>query len=118
MPATVNVISSIMHSAVLGAPPVKVGDGLSICYWTDRHAGTVVEVIDQDHVVYTVDEVKPDTNASHCQMGHQSWIMTPQPNGPKCHAMRHKDGRWYVATLGKHGRYTVSKKSTPVSLGH
>lgn len=113
---TANVISQVMHSQVVGAPAPKVGDGLSVCMWSDRHAGTVVEVINPNLVAFTEDDAKADTTRP-CPMGHQNWILTPQPDGHRQHAMCHKDGRWYVAKLGKHGRYTVSKKSTPVAMG-
>jgi hypothetical protein len=117
MPATVNVMSQVMHSAVLGAPEPKVGDGVTICHWSDRSVGTITAVIAPDHITYTEDDTAADKSKGELQMGHQDWIHTPRPNGMIVHALRHRNGKWYIATVGKNGRYTVSVKSTPVAVG-
>lgn len=117
MPTTVNVMSQVMHSAVIGAPVPKVGDGVTICHWTDRSVGTIMEVISHEHITFTEDETVADKSKGELQMGHQDWIHTPRPEGLRIHAKRHSNGKWYIASLGKHGRYTVSVKSTPVAIG-
>lgn len=114
---TANVMSQVMHSAVIGAPDPKVGDGVTICHWTDRSVGTIVSVITPDHIVYTEDDTVADKSKGELPMGHQEWINTPRPEGMRVHALRHKNGKWYIARVGANGRYTVSVKSTPVAIG-
>lgn len=112
---TANVISQVLHSAVNGAPIPKVGDGVTVIHWTDRTVGTITKVINPRMIEFTEDTTT--SRVQSCEAGHQEWIHTPNPNGPGVTAIQHEDGRWYIAKLGRHGRYTVSKKSTPVAVG-
>lgn len=109
--------SNIMHAAVAGAPAPTVGMGVTILYWTDRRAGTIVEVVSENEIVFTEDDTVAD-KSKPCQMGHQNWIHTPQPNGPRMTAKKGRDGRWYLARKTKTGRLSVNKKCLPLAVGY
>lgn len=114
---TNNLMSNLMHSQVIGYTP-KVGDGLTICGWTDRHVGTIHVVHSDSHVEFSMDETKAD-KSKEPSMGHQDWIHTPTLSTDRNrHAMKGKDGRWYVARTTPKGRLSVSKKCEEVAMGH
>ncbi len=114
---TNNLISNILHSQVLGYTP-QVGDGLTLCGHTDRHVGTIHVVHNDSHVEFTRDSTKADMTKEP-SMGHQDWVHTPTPSSEhNGHAMKGKDGRWYVAHKTPTGRLSVNKKCTPVAMGH
>lgn len=85
--------------------------------WTDRHVGTITEVISEKEFKFTRDDTVAD-KTKECGMGHQNWIHTPQPNGPAIVAKMGKDGRWYEARKTKTGRMSVSKKCQPLAVGY
>jgi hypothetical protein len=114
---TNNLHSNIMHAAVVGAPKPVVGMGVTVLMWSDRHAGTIVEVVSDKEIVFTEDDTVAD-KTKDCQMGHQNWIHTPDPNGPRRVAKMGKDGRWYVARETPTGRMSISKKCTPLAVGY
>lgn len=114
--STANVISQMLHAAVRGAPDPVVGMGVTVCWYTDRTVGTITEVVSPTHIVFTSDRTVPNP-AIPVEIGHQNWVHTPDPDGSKRHAMKHRNGRWYLAKASKLGTYTVSKKSTPIAVG-
>ncbi len=115
---TNNLMSNLMHSQVIGYTP-KVGDGLTICGWTDRHVGTIHVVHNDSHVEFTEDITKADKSKGELQYGHDEWVHTPTPSTDhNRHAMKGKDGRWYVARQTKTGKWSVSKKCQAVAMGH
>lgn len=71
---TNNLMSHVMTSSQ--QPAAKVGDGCTICLWTDRHAGTVVKVTKtQIHVQRDIAE-RIDNNGMSDQ---QNYAYTPNP---------------------------------------
>ena len=70
---------------------VAVGDGVTVCYWTDRNAGTVIKrtakslTIQQDKATL-VPEFKPNFIvggfAAHCtNQSEQKYTYAPNPDG-------------------------------------
>lgn len=82
----------------------KVGDGATVSFWSDRKAATVIDVSASGRKI-TVQEdtsTRTDTNG---MSDAQSYDYSPNP-----------DGRIYVATLRKDGKYRVSGMSARVSF--
>ena len=78
-----------------------VGCPLTECHWTDRSAGTVVEVSKSGKTFwFTYDETKRiDNNGmSECQ----EYSYTPQPDGPRQKVTRRRDGRWKTSPGGSY----------------
>ncbi len=75
---------------------VQIGDGATVCYWSDRHAGTVIRktartiTIRQDKATLSPNwkpEFIPGGFAAHCvNQNEQEWLYEPD-----------EDGRIYVA---------------------
>lgn len=114
---TNNIMSNLMFPMVKGYEP-KEGDGLTMCSWTDRTVGTIHKVHNAGHVEFSRDFTVADKSKGELYEGHQKWINTPTPSTDRnAHAMKRPDGRWYIAHLTTTGRWSVSKKSTPVAMG-
>jgi len=91
------------------ASQVKVGDGATFLFWSDRHAGTVVEVRDGGRTV-TVQEDTATRVDSNGMSDAQRYEFT-----------RNLDGRKQTFTLRKNGRYVAKgqgmRNGTTVRLG-
>ena len=114
---TNSLMSNIMHRQVLGYTP-KVKDGVTLLGWTDRHVGTIQEVIDDGHFIFTEDHTKRDMTKGEGYMGHQDWVHTECPDASKQHAVKGKDGLWRIAHQKKNGKWSTTKKSYPLAVGH
>lgn len=84
----------------------KVGDGVSILYWSDIDPATVLKVT-KCSITFQMDnatlnkEWKPDIIpggfAGHCVNQYdQKWIITPDPEGQIEKAYLHKNGCLYM----------------------
>ena len=60
----------------------KVGDKVSTCYWTDRNPGTIVEVRRNGREI-VVQEDEAIAEGEDLPIGHQSWKIERNENGPK-----------------------------------
>jgi hypothetical protein len=68
----------------------QVGMGATILCWTDRHAGTIIEVTADSFVVQEDRATRTDKNGmSDCQ----SYSYEPDPNGPRTTFKRVKRGK-------------------------
>jgi hypothetical protein len=84
----------------------EVGMGVTLCYWSDRHAATVIEVSKTGHEI-KVREDKAIRTDSHGMSDAQSYRFEADENG-----------RVYTATRRKDGSYRVKGGDTRVLLGH
>ena len=106
--------------AVLAGQP-NVGDGITVCLWTDRHAYTVVSLIGSTGFVAQRDKATRTNrdedsfspggfvgHTSHGQNGQQ-WSYEADPDGATVKVTRRKDGLWRPAGAGTkpvlYGRY-------------
>jgi hypothetical protein len=68
-----------------------------IC-WSDRHAYTIIEVINDKKIVVQQDKAtRTDTNG---MSDAQSYAFSPDPNGPKRTLTLRKNGRWVPVGQG------------------
>jgi hypothetical protein len=93
---TGSMVNHLYSRMVLNAPKVKVGDGATLLSWTDRHAGTVIEVLEKKGDVAFI-RVQMD-NAKRIDGNgfseNQEYEYTPNLEGPIYVFKREKDGRW------------------------
>ena len=87
-----NVITETITKVV---PTPKVGDGASVCYWSDRHACTVVKVSPNGKsiVVQRDKAIRADSNGLS---DAQSYSYECDPNGALYEFSLRKNGRWHL----------------------
>jgi len=96
---------------------LKIGDGATVHWYSDSHAGTIVEISKSGKtIVIQEDEAVLDPNfkpemhiggfCAHCSnQNEQSYIYSPDTKGSKWTAKLSINGRWYVG--GRKG-YSVT----------
>lgn len=102
-----NRINQLMaHSKPL-AP--LVGMGVTICLYTDRHAGTILKVADNGKRFWFKQDkaIRTDKNS---MSESQEYRFEPNPDSELQEARLGKDGRWYT-TGGK-------RNGTSIVVGH
>lgn len=106
MPNLTKPTNSLMSNIYLNSkmPEPVVGMGATACYYTDRHACTVIEVRGPKTIVVQEDTATRSDNLgmSDCQ----SYEYSPNPNGHK-----------YVVTLRNNGRWVKQGQSAKNGLG-
>jgi hypothetical protein len=90
---------------------LQVGDGVTICHWSDKEAATVIKrtsttvlvQIDNQTLLNGPNSGEPDALqvhpggfAAHVE-GRQRWACSPNPEGRVVKFSRRKDGRWMQA---------------------
>jgi hypothetical protein len=83
----------------------KVGDGATIQYHSDRHAGTVIQVTQNGRRI-VVQEDKATRTDSNGMSESQTYTFEPDPQGST-----------HIATLRKDGTYRLSGGKTLVNVG-
>ena len=87
---TGSLMNHVMSNAQTPAP--KVGDGATVLHWTDRVAGTIIEVADDGNSFVVQDDkvTRTDTNGLS---EAQSYDYAPDPDGGKTTFRRVKRGK-------------------------
>lgn len=93
---------SLMSLVMDGGPMPRVGDGATMLHWTDRTAGTVIEVTPKRIVFQEDVSVRTDTNG---MSENQSYDYSRNPNGATYVFTLRQNGRWVESGAGmKSGR--------------
>ncbi len=105
------------HLMTRGSKPEmpSVGDGATVCLWTDRHAATVIAVEKNIVTVQRDIAVRTDSNGmSDCQ----DYEYKPDPKGNKQYfRLNMKTGRWVeVVRNSETGRWNINGNG--ISFGH
>ena len=86
-------------------PQPKVGDGCTICCWTDRHAATIIKVTRCTVTVQEDKAIRTDKNGmSECQ----TYEYEPDPNGATMVFRKTKNGwksKGYGLLIGFRNHY-------------
>lgn len=71
---------SLMNHAMSSAAPIKpqIGMGVTVLGWTDRYAGTIIEIIRNGFVVQQDKAIRTDSNG---MSESQSYRYEPNPDG-------------------------------------
>jgi len=98
-----SLINNLMGNSRQVTP--EVGMGVTFLHWTDRSAGTIVEVVNDRKIIVKADRaIRTDKNGmSECQ----DYIFEVAT-----------DSEEIVITKRKNGQWKVFKQGTPVSIGH
>jgi len=90
---TANVMSHIMTESK--QPEPKVGDGATVCWYTDRSPGTIIEVgTKQRRPMVVVQEDHATRTDSNGVSDSQDYAYAPNTAGRKWTFTLRKDGRW------------------------
>lgn len=89
---TNSLVNHLLSRATDGQPTPQVGMGATILSWTDRYAGTIVELLPNGVIAVQKDHaVRIDKNGmSECQ----EYRHEPNPRGAVYHFKRRKNGKW------------------------
>jgi hypothetical protein len=105
---TGSVINHLYSRMVIGQSEIQVGMGATLLSWTDRHAGTITEVLKEGkYIVVRCDIAKrtDENGMSECQ----KYEYTTNPEGDSYTFTQKKDGRWIHVYLNPStGRYNQS----------
>jgi hypothetical protein len=71
----------------------EVGDGVTVCYWSDKHAGTIISVSASGKQI-VVQQDKATRTDDNGMSDRQSYDYEPDPNGQMWRFSLRKNGRW------------------------
>ncbi len=90
---TGSLTNHLYSRMTIGQPVPTVGMGATILSWTDRHAGTIVEVIKNGQYIAVIeDDAKRIDKNGMSEM--QEYEYTARLDGHKQWFKQEKDGRW------------------------
>lgn len=84
----------------------EIGMGVTICYWSDRMAGTIIDISASGKTLVIQEDncVRTDNNG---MSESQNYIYSSNPNG-----------QTHIVTKRKDGSFRIMKSKTLVSIGH
>jgi hypothetical protein len=92
-----------MYSRMIGAPAPEVGMGVTMLSWTDRHAGTIVEVnTKKRYIAVTEDNAKRIDNNGISES--QEYEYTPVMDGYRNYYRKDTKGNWRPCVFNEKGR--------------
>lgn len=111
MPAITNTYSQTIDGQF------TVGDGITVCNWTDRHAYTVVSIAKSGKRMTIRQDTATQTERLEFHQGgfapvpvdqyQQAWTYTADPDGAELRVSLRQDGNWKVAA---HGGYPDNRR--------
>jgi len=92
---TASVINHLQARGVVGQPEPELGMGATLLSWTDRDAGTIVEIFQVGKLTFvTVQDDSSKVVKGSGMDGSAEYEFTPNPNGCKRHFRREEGGMW------------------------
>lgn len=114
---TGSLMNHIMSRQVVGQPEPVVGMGATILCWSDREAGTVVEVFTKGKTKYI--KVQHDTAIRIDQNGmseSQEYHYSPNPHGQIEIFRIGRSGLWEAVYLSEFNRYVKCSKGLKLGV--
>lgn len=118
---TGNLMTHLMTASKQAVP--TVGMGVAVCYWSDRKAGTIVEIDDKKSIV-TIRQDKATRIGDGPMNDCQSYTYEADEQG-SVYKFKFKDGKWRQLNLKEEWNpecttYVLSKKGQGCGLiiGH
>jgi len=104
---TGSVMNHLYSRMTIGEPKPFVGMGVTFLSWTDRHAGTIIEVnTKKNYIVCTDDDCKRiDSNG---MSEAQEYEYTTNPDGHKRYFRKDKNGQWRSMRFNENKRLVYS----------
>ena len=113
---TGNLVSNAMLISVHGIEP-EVGMGATLCYYSDRHAATITEVVDYKNVsmIRVQEDIAKRTDRNGASFD-QTYEYEKNPNG-RTYTYRYKNGRWVGAAINENGRVVTARNYPALIIG-
>jgi len=89
---TASLVNHMYSRMVVGEPTPYVGMGVTILHWTDRDPATIVEVVNDKHIVIQDDEYRRIDNNGLSES--QEYDYFPNPAGYKRIFKKDRKGLW------------------------
>lgn len=67
-----------MNNTATQQKPIQVGDGATLCYWSDRHAGTIIAVSPSGKRISVQRDIATRVD-SNGMSGNQEYTFLPNP---------------------------------------
>jgi hypothetical protein len=94
----------------------QIGMGVTICMWSDRHAGTIVNINGDMLIVCRDDVTRVDTNG---MSESQSYEYKTNPSNSKSYWKKDKRGNWCEYHFNyETKRFNKNKSSSHLAIGH
>lgn len=107
---TGSLMNHVASMAVIGQPAPTVGMGATILSWTDRYAGTIIDVNLARMVVYVREDKATRTDDNGMSDSGQTYSYEPNPNGRLYTFKQAKSGKWEEVRMNeKTGRLNKIK---------
>lgn len=114
---TGSLVNHLLTHTVLSVP--AVGDGATICGWSDRSPATVIEVIEKGKSV--VVKVQRDAYTRTDQNGmseSQTYEYTRDPEGAVHYYKRKASGEWYAVHKNEETGRFIRSGGAGIYFGH
>lgn len=99
-----------------GAPEPEIGMGVTFLHWSDRSAGTIVEILPNGYIGVKGDKARRIDNNGMSEA--QEYEYFPNPEAPTLYYRLNKTGRWEAVRMNQHtGRWKKSD-NYQIVLGH
>jgi len=90
---TGSLVNHLYSRMTIGAPEPTVGMGVTMLSWTDRDAGTIVEVNMKRRYIAVVEDNAKRIDNNGISEG-QEYEFTPNPDGYVVYYRKDKKGQW------------------------
>lgn len=116
---TGSLTNHLMSRQVLGEPAPQLNTGCTLLSWTDRYAGTIVEMFKVGKTQYiVVQEDKAIRTDKNGMSEAQEYLYEQDTKGPKYTFRKDGKGFWAQVTLNKEtGRYNMYR-GYGLKIGH
>ncbi len=116
---TGSLISHVMTTSA--QPKPEIGMPATLCGWTDRYPGTVVEVVAKPgkpvFVTIQEDDAKAPAGVCNTFTEMQTWEYTANPNGCTYTFRQRADGKWEEVRKSESGRWSKTGAGRGLVLG-
>lgn len=102
----------------IGIEDLKIGDGVTVNYYSDRKAATIISKTDKKiEIQFDKQEIDPNWkpemvpggfSAICLNQNDQKWICEPDPNGEKQIFTLRKNGKWILRGNNTNNRTSLS----------
>lgn len=105
---TGSLVNHMYSRMTIGAPEPEVGMGVTMLGWTDRHAGTIVEVNNKKrYIAVTEDHAKRIDNNGISES--QEYEYTPDFNGYRIYYRKDRKGEWRMCFYNENKRLVFGR---------
>jgi hypothetical protein len=103
-----NMINQILSRQVIGQPNPKIGMGATILMYSDRHAGTIIDIYCGKEITIQVDKATVISGSTYD--GSAQYSYTKDSNGELFKFKKDKKGIWRELYVNDKGNVCMTKQ--------